>query len=264
MSGNADLHAHFYVRQPLSGIESTLFSRLAEEGINIFTIKDVEGKLGKPYNNAKAIVNRLVKKRWAVRLTGGKYLVIPFEAGVRAEYSEHEFIIASHLVEPYYIGYWSALNYHGFTEQVPRTVFVATTSRVGKRKILDTNYRFITLTDRKFFGHQPELVGNAKVNVSDAEKTVVDCLDHPEYCGGLEEIVKALRNGRDELSLEKMVAYAQKMGNSAILKRLGFLIELLGIEHSKEFINSVLNDVKKGYSLLDPVEEHGGWYLARW
>lgn len=264
MSGKTDLQARLYVRQPLSGIESTLFSRLAEEGTNIFTIRDVEEKLDKPYNNAKAIVNRLVKKRWAVRLTGGKYLVVPFEAGVRAEYSEHEFIIASHLAEPYYVGYWSALNYHGLTEQVPRTVFVATPSRVGKRKILDSDYRFITLAERKFFGYDQEIIGDARVNVSDREKTLVDCLDHPEYCGGLEEVVKALHSGRDELSLEKMAGYAKRMGNSAILKRLGYLIELMGIKHSAGLIDSALEEVKKGYVLLDPTEERGGWYLARW
>jgi len=49
-------------------MESTLLSYLAEEGANIFTIRDVEDHLGKPYNNAKVIANRLVKKRWAIRL----------------------------------------------------------------------------------------------------------------------------------------------------------------------------------------------------
>lgn len=264
MSGSADLDARLFVRQPLSSMESTLLSYLAEEDANIFTIRDVEDHLGKPYNNAKVIANRLVKKRWAIRLGGGKYLVVPLEAGVKAEYTEHEFIIASHLVEPYYIAFWSALNYHGLTEQIPRTVFVATIKRFGNRRILDTNYRFITPGGKKFFGYQPESIGNAKVNVSDAEKTIADCLDHPEYCGGLDEVVKAIRGGQDRVSTEKLVTYGLRMGNSTILKRLGFLTEYLGIGHTKELINSILTETKKGYSLLDPTEKRGGRYLARW
>jgi len=264
VSGSADLDARLFVRQPLSSMESTLLSYLAEEDANIFTIRDVEDHLGKPYNNAKVIANRLVKKRWAIRLGGGKYLVVPLEAGVKAEYTEHEFIIASHLVEPYYIAFWSALNYHGLTEQIPHTVFVATTRRLGNRRILDTNYRFITLGGKKFFGYQPESIGNAKVNVSDAEKTIADCLDHPEYCGGLDEVVKAIRGGQDMVSTEKLVTYGLRMGNSTILKRLGFLTEYLGIGHTKELINSILTETKKGYSLLDPTEKRGGRYLARW
>lgn len=264
MSGSVDLSARLFKRQPLSSMESTLLSGLAAEGNDIFTITDVVERLNKPYAYAKVIVNRLVKKRWAIRLTGGKYLIVPLAAGVRAEYSEHEYIIASRLVEPDYIAYWSALSYHGLTEQVPSIVFVATTSRASSRKVLDTSYSFVTLKKNKFFGYRPEPIGSAQVNVSDPEKTIIDCLDHPEYCGGLEEVVKALRSRQNSLSFDKILTYAMEIGNSAILKRFGFLSESIGIKSSDEFMNTVRKEIKRGYSLLDPTEEPGGHYSARW
>jgi len=34
-------------------------------------------------------------------------------------YTTHEYLIAAHVAEPMYIGYYSALSHHGLTEQVP-------------------------------------------------------------------------------------------------------------------------------------------------
>jgi len=251
-------------RKSLSKAESLLLSSLAEEGKKIFTLSDVTNKLGNSYDNAKVIVNRLVKKKWLVQLAKGKYLIVPLEAGVRGEYTEHEFVIASYLVEQYYIGYWTALNYHGFTEQVPMTVFVVTTKRLRDRTILDIRYRFVSLNKRKFFGFEAEPISNNKVNISDKEKTLADCLDHPEYCGGISEAVKSLWNAREEISIEKLVNYSVKMGNSAILKRLGFLVELLKIDISKKVMEKIRLHLKKGYVVLDPLERAHGNYSTRW
>ena len=251
-------------RKSLSKTESLLLSSLAEEGKKIFTLSDVTDKLENSYDNAKVIVNRLVKKKWLVQLAKGKYLIVPLEAGVRGEYTEHEFVIASYLVEQYYIGYWTALNYHGFTEQVPMTVFVVTTKRLRDRTILDIRYRFVALNKRKFFGFEAEPISNNKVNISDKEKTLADCLDHPEYCGGISEVVKSLWNAREEISIEKLVNYSVKMGNSAILKRLGFLVELLKIDISKKVMEKIRLHLKKGYVVLDPLERAHGNYSTRW
>ncbi|MBU0617903.1 MAG: hypothetical protein KKI02_09315, partial [Planctomycetes bacterium] len=79
--------------------------------------------------------------------------ILPFEAGREREWTEHEFIIASYLIEPYYIGFRSALNYFGYTEQISRTVFIASTSRKLKSlvEIWGVTYRFVLMSKRKFF-----------------------------------------------------------------------------------------------------------------
>ena len=90
--------------------------------------------------------------KWLDRLKSGTYLIVPLEAGERGEYTEHKFVIASHIADPMYISYWSALNYHELTEQVSPTVCAATTERVPTREIHNRTCRFVTLTDSKFFG----------------------------------------------------------------------------------------------------------------
>jgi len=261
----SDLPAHLHVRQPLSTTESSLLSQMAEMGKNIFKLKDIT-EFDIPYRNAKLIASRLIRKGWLTPLSRGTYLIVPLEAGVEGRYSEHEFVIASHLIEPYYIGYWSALQYHGLTEQVPVTVFVVTTRHVidRSRVILDSRYRFVTVAEKKFFGFGRVLVANSAVNVSDKTKTIADCLDHPEYCGGISEAAKALWVARDVVSVDGIVDYGFRMGNSAILKRLGYLAELLGVEMPENVLDRVRGKIRKGYSLLDPLGKKEGRHSTRW
>jgi predicted transcriptional regulator of viral defense system len=173
-------------------------------------------------------------------------------------------VIASKLVNPYYIGYWSALNYYRFTEQTPLTVFVATTKRLRSRKILGTEYRFITLSKRKFFGFTRMAVANSTVNISEKEKTIADSLDHPEYCGGISEVAKCLWNARGEISLNRLVDVALKMGNSSILKRFGYLSEILGIELPENLASRITSSLRRGFSLLDPAAGRRGKYSTKW
>jgi predicted transcriptional regulator of viral defense system len=79
---------------------------------------------------------------------------MPLAAGGDAVYITHEYFIASHIVEPMYIGYYSALSHHGLTEQVPRTVYVMTPTRVQSREIHELPYQVTTVTERKFFGRE--------------------------------------------------------------------------------------------------------------
>jgi len=260
----------------LSKIESALLSTLSAEGKNIFTTDDASAVIGKGRTDIRNILSTLSKKSWINRIERGKYLIVPLEAGVERKWSEDSFIIASHLIAPYTIApytiapytiaYWSALSYWNLTEQMPRTVFVASTHRkfTGQKKIASIPYRFITLLPEKFFGIKTIWINNKKVNMTDPEKTIVDCLDHPEYCGGIVEAVKGVWNGiKDKnIDLKKATGYAARINNKAVFKRLGYLCEVLGIKTEQS--NIWLHNISKGYSLLDPTLPDKGNYLRKW
>ena len=59
----------------------------------------------------------LRRNQWIVSICRGLYIISPTVPGVPPT---HEFEIAMALVDPAAISHWSALHYHGLTEQVRR------------------------------------------------------------------------------------------------------------------------------------------------
>lgn len=244
-------------RQGLSTRESRLLSRLAAEGHQIISVDDIETTLEVAPNAAREIASRLTEKGWLDRLFPGTYLIIPLAAGEKSMYTTHEYLIAAHVAEPMYIGYYSALSHHGLTEQVPRTVYVVTPTRAQSREIHGVPYRVTTVTERKFFGTTPTSIEGTTVQVSDLEKTLVDCADHPEFCGGIRELANAIRAaGEQGCAWETVGEYLKRLDNGAATKRIVYLADQLGIDLPTR--EALVASFTSGYSLLDSTRPETG------
>jgi predicted transcriptional regulator of viral defense system len=244
---------------------SGMLTEITRQGKRIFTYVDAVKAYGSSNRRLRELLSTLVKRGWLQRIEKGKYLILPFEAGREREWTEHEFIIASYLIKPYYIGFRSALNYFGYTEQISRTVFIVSTSRKLKSsmEISGVTYRFVFISKRKFFGAKQISVDGSQVNISEPEKTIVDCLDRLRYCGGISEVAKALWYGRDELDFTKMAEYSRRNGNRVASQRLGYLIEMLGFKADKA-VEILLQSMSTRYTPLDTLSEPKGKYMERW
>jgi len=245
-------------RSGLSERESRALARLTSQNKEIFEIDELAEALETTYDSAKTTASRLASNGWLTRLKPGLYLVVPLAAGENSQYTAHEFYIASHLVEPMYVGFWSALGFHGFTEQVPRSVTVATTKRPPDRTVHDVEYHFVTLAERKFFGHEQYAVGGHQVPIATPEKTLADCADQPKHCGGVREFAKGIREGAEGYNPETLIEYARRIGNGAALKRLVYLMDHYGILVPDRAI--VEAELTKGSSPLDPTRSAKGDY----
>jgi len=62
----------------------------------------------------------------------------------------------------------------------------------------------------------------------------------------------------------KVVSYAERMGNTAIVKRLGYLIESLNIDVDAELLSKMLGMISQGMSALDLTRSRKGTYNTRW
>jgi predicted transcriptional regulator of viral defense system len=247
-------------RESLSSTEARILSDLSFKGKGIFTLDDI-----KQYDvNSKDLLYNLIQKNWILRIKKGLYMIAPLEAGELGaqSYTVHSFVIASHLVEPYYISHWSALNYYGFTEQTPPAVYIATTKPRNRKYILDTQFIFVTIVERKMFGSTEIEIENSPIKISTPEKTIADCLDHPEHCSGIEEVAKAIYFEHGDLNIENVLRIAEKMGNRTIIKRLGYLVELFGFDNYGYLFEGV--ELSKGYSDLDPKLPKKGKVNDRW
>ena len=209
-------------------------------------------------------LERLQSKGWIRRIRRGRFAIVPLSSGENRSPQLHEFVVAMELASPAVIAYWSALNHHVMTEQLPRTVFVATDHPVRRRpgEVLGVSYRIVSLKPSKFFGITKDWIDENPFRVTDREKTIIDGLDLPQHVGGVGEIAKALIVSWKVLDEKKLRSYAAKTGNSAVAKRLGFLMETLGLGNVEALRKEA--PLAPGFSPLDPTLPKRGKYNRRW
>jgi predicted transcriptional regulator of viral defense system len=205
----------------------------------------------------RVILFRLEEKGFIERIDKGKYLIIPL-GSEKGKYTLHEFVIASYLVDPCAISYWSALHHYGLTEQIPTTVFIQTTARKSKStlEIFGVNYQIVRVKEEKFFGIRKEWIEETSISITDKEKTIIDCLDKPQYAGGIIEVAKALKSS--SLDRDRLTKYALRIDNFAVVRRLGYLCEKMGMQIDLPPPRS------KKYLLLDPTMPAEGKNDPKW
>lgn len=234
----------------LGPTELKLILTLEKEDKRVFNTKDAYRILDSSKDSVNTALYRLRKKNRIEEIERGKYLLIPAKAGYEGKWAEMPFLIASHLVEPYYIGFASALNYWGMTEQMPNKTFIVTTKRKKRLEYDPLEFEFVTITKKRFFGITNEVIDKKNINISNKEKTIIDCLLHPKYCGGVDEIVKGIWEERDELDFDILLDYANQTGIGVVTMRLLYLLDILGINTNLKKMSKISKP--KGFMWLDP------------
>ena len=213
----------------LGPLETHLLLDLEARESDLFTINDAREILGR--RDVAPVLHRLATKGRVVRVRKGRYLLVPARAGAEGGWSQSIFRVIDAVVGgEYYVGFWSAMNYWGMTEQIPRVVHVVTASRHRPFLFQGQRVRLVTLRPGRIFGTTVEPLAKGTFRVSDRERTVIDGLFLPRYCGGIVEVSKALGTARGELDARRLEGYARRLGVDAVVRRLGYLGELLRLD----------------------------------
>ena len=214
----------------------------------------------------KELLSDMVRRGLLMRLKKGLYHIIPYEQEAKSFMPDWH-LIATYLTKGtrHYIGYYSALQIHNLITQpsLKEQIVVAKQIRPSTLKIKNTSFQFIYHNDNHFFGSKKIWIDNFnKVECSDLEKTIVDCLFKPDYAGGIVEIARALYISKDKIKFDKLFEYTQRFKSQAVIKRLGFLLETLDIETA--ITKKLLKIKTPSYVLLDTELPKSGKIIPRW
>lgn len=179
----------------------------------------------------------------------------------------HEFEIATTLVTPCALSHFTAFQIHELTDQLPVKVFVSVPTDVplpplSHGNILNyenTQYKYIRVRPSHFFGCMHIARGATKITVTDLERTLLDGLIQPQYCGGIREVIHAFTV--KEFDTVRMVEYAKKLGNS-VSKRLGWVLEHTG--YNGVLLDTLERIPSKGFIKLNASGNDVGPYNKRW
>ena len=243
-----------------------LVAELNERRQPIFSIQDATEITGLSATSARSLLAAAEARGLITRLKPGLFNLVPFELGHDTEHVTDPHLIARALVDdaPYFISHGSAMELHRMVTQPQLWTTVSTTKRVRITNIRGYEFRFIRVADEHLFGITDHwITSDQAVKVSDPERTIIDCLSLPQYAGGITEVAKGLWMKRDSLDAARLIDYALRLDVGAVIRRLGYLLELYDIvdRHRLEALRIRLTNT---YQRLDPMLPDEGPMLARW
>ncbi len=243
-----------------------LVTTLYERNRPMFCLKEVQKILRLDEVSSRNFVRKLVNRGVVTRLKPGLFILVPFELGKETEYIGNPFVVAREIVggKDYYLSYATAMEIHGMITQPQLVVYITTLKPRRSITTLGIEFRFIHSQKRYFFGLSDHWVTKQeKVRVSDLERTIIDGLKQPEYCGGLTEVAKGLWMRYQDVNINRLIRHAIRIDVGAVIRRLGFLLELYKIGNSEdwEILRSHLTET---YVRLDPLLPSDGKFLRKW
>ena len=251
----------------LNNTSALLLAKLNEIDKLYFSLSDVKEILHEStYDSIRRLLSNMVNRGLLLRIKDGLYHIIPYDK-VPDTYEPDWHITASHIVDncDYYIGYYSALSVHSLITQPALKEQIVVNKHQSKKSLVvkNTEFQFIYHNATHYFGYKNVWIDNFnKVKCSDIEKTFVDCLFMPAYAGGIVEIAKALYKARENTDFNKLQDYAIQFGSQAVVKRLGYILELLNI--NTPIIEKLYKYRTNAFTMLDPSLPAEGKMLSRW
>jgi len=255
----------------LGSLAGRLITTLYSHNRPIFHFQEAAEILGGRAPTSK-VITQLINNGIATRLKSGTFRLVPFELGFEKEYLGNPYLVARELIvgshkehtERYYLSHGSAFDLHQMVTQPQFIVYVSSTRMLRSRTIQGTEFRFVRCKKNDLFGITELWIDkNEKAFVSDLERTLLDGLKQPDYCGGFSEVAKGFSIKQSEIDPQKMIDYAKKLRVGAVNRRLGYLMELynIGSRIHWEFLQTTLTST---YQLLDPALPAEGRHMAKW
>jgi predicted transcriptional regulator of viral defense system len=251
-----------------SGIGAVGRSELARvlgRGRRFVTPADASAALGIDTPSAAKKLSRWAEDGWLRRVRRGLYIGVPVDAADPASWSEDPLVVAAEVWPCYFTG-WTSASEWALTDQVFRTTVLKTTARVraASVRLLDHEYLIGSAHDPDMsWGLKTQWRSESRLRFADPARTVIDVLDSPKLGGGMRHGAEILAAYLDEHHPMTLIDYADRVGNGAIFKRMGFAIEALSRD-LPELTRASRERVTAGIAALDPDGPPGGRIVTRW
>lgn len=250
----------------ISGRGRTELAMVLGSGPRFVTPSAVGEALDVDADTAAKKLSRWAKDGWVRRVRRGLYIGVPVDAANPSAWSEDTLLVAAEVWSPCYFTGWTAAHHWALTEQVFQTTVLKTSRRVrsGTTRLLDHDYLVAHVEmDLLSCGLRSEWHDGVRLRFADPARTVVEILDRPKLGGGIRHGAEVLETYLDDHDPMLLVEAGDRLGNRAVFKRLGYLLETLDLEQPS-LASACGERVSAGISTLDPDGPSGGRRVMQW
>eukprot|EP01035_Chromulina_nebulosa_P024783 gene24783-32275_t len=224
---------------------------IAQKNLRVFSLGELSA-LAHENGYSSAYLPRLVslmkQKGDLVSLGYGLY-TLPLE--LLAGGALHEFEIALAIAKNGAISHYSAFSHYGLTDQILNRTYVTVPKIPGSNlssttmyPVAHNQYVLIRVAPKCYWGVKYIFISEARICITDIEKTLIDGLNYPQYCGGFFEVVNAFDIGINQCSPDRLLEYAQKT-SLVVCKRLGWVLEKI---NQLKDLQVILESMPMGYA----------------
>ncbi len=216
------------MERTLSKNEAKIILDLEWQGKATVTLADLHKMLDGSEGYARYLAHRLVKKGWLERLRPGLFLLVPASRGRDGVADTNPLVAGAVLVSPYFFSFGTACTHHGLTEQRFSEIYLACRERRVGESIRGIRYVFVHVPEQQFFGFAEAHALGAPVQMATLERALLDAIARPRQSGGIGEISHIAMRAAPRISWDALVELARRWGSSALVQRLGYLLDLHG------------------------------------
>ena len=257
----------------LSHLEQTIYFACQRQGIILLDAGIASRLVDVSRKHAIKLLSSMARKGALHRIGRGRYVVISPDV----LYGRKSYVIDPHLIidelmkaggvdDAYYVAYQSAASLHGAAHQLPFALMVVLPHQRRPIELGQTQIMFVQLKRSKLFGYHEMTYRETQLNVSDIEKTILDCLERFDLCGGVDEVARTISVLIEKTTSDKLLDYLRRIDNQALAQRLGFVLERLSTLQSIDegLITDIAHLAGEYPYLLDPHGPNEGEMSSRW
>lgn len=120
--------------------------------------------------------------------------------------------------------------------------------------------------ERRFFAMREETRDGLTITIAEPEKAAISCLDAVKTCGCILEVARIVQWAARRLDVATLVDYAIRVGVKTLSQRLGYLLELAGVDVEGRDPRRLQASLGRRRAYLASVSMYGrkGSFVARW
>jgi len=225
-----------------------------QAGGAVITVAEAATALACSRLTAAKCLARWQEQGWLRRVRRGVYVPVPLTAAPAEPVIDDPWVVVPSLFAPGYVGGASAAFHWGLTARPFPTVVVYTARAIRQtsQTVQGIPFTLRRVAPANLFGIQVVWQRRVSIPVSDLHRTLLDLLNDPALGGGIPEVAACLQAylGHAEANPGTLVAYAERLGNGAVFKRLGFLAERGGAPPG--LVAACAARLTQGNARLDP------------
>lgn len=208
----------------------------------LFTPADIAEQT-KSMRSAQTLLMRYQHQGYLSKVRRGLYCVNNLATG---QPEANKFQVASTITPTSFIAYHAAMEYHGLAHQVYYDVAVGSEQAFNSFDFDGHHFACIRLSADVGI-ETPK--ADFHVRVTNVERTIIECIDRIDLCGGWEELVNCLKSVQ-YMREEQLLTILRLYNKTALYKKAGFLFEQLALPVSQDLLATCKQYAKDSVTYL--------------